>query len=226
LIDFETGEVCDDGNVINETECPYGDGECTGCSADCSAELPLTGPFCGDGLSTCPEHCDDGNNLSCGTCSANCSTLQSAHATGLIVAVVASSIVDTDGFTIDDGLGTTASFEFDSDDDVVPGHLPILLSGSESSSIVATRIRNAIETSDLQIDATTQGALVFLVHQFATSLGNQTMLESVNDEGFLVMGMASGAGGDCEDGVRCSTNDDCVPGLVCDTTLKECSPQP
>lgn len=45
-----SGAVCDDGNAVTETECPYGVPTCSACNADCSAELDLTGPFCGDGI--------------------------------------------------------------------------------------------------------------------------------------------------------------------------------
>lgn len=44
------GDVCDDGDATGETECPYGVPTCTACNADCSAEIDLTGPFCGDGI--------------------------------------------------------------------------------------------------------------------------------------------------------------------------------
>jgi cysteine-rich repeat protein len=60
---LEPGEICDDGNTLTETECAYGDQNCIACNADCSAELSLTGAYCGDG-NLDPgegEECDDGN---------------------------------------------------------------------------------------------------------------------------------------------------------------------
>lgn len=43
-------EVCDDGNTVNETSCPYGQPTCLGCNSNCSATIPLTGTYCGDGI--------------------------------------------------------------------------------------------------------------------------------------------------------------------------------
>lgn len=79
------GEVCDDGNQANETQCPYGTVFCTTCNASCSAPLQLLGPYCGDGTLTSPEACDDGNSLtefaceygeeSCAVCSSTCTPI-------------------------------------------------------------------------------------------------------------------------------------------------------
>ena len=43
-------EICDDGNSIDETTCPYGTPTCTGCAADCSVILDLYGAYCGEGV--------------------------------------------------------------------------------------------------------------------------------------------------------------------------------
>ena len=87
VVDVDALEVCDDGNTITETQCPYGTPTCTACSADCSEVLSLTGPFCGDGQTDLGhEECDDGNTCTetcpygtptCTICSATC-TLVSA----------------------------------------------------------------------------------------------------------------------------------------------------
>ena len=76
-------EVCDDGNTITETSCPYGTRNCSVCNATCTAVLNLTGDFCGDGRVTASEACDDGNTVTetscpygtrnCTVCNANCS---------------------------------------------------------------------------------------------------------------------------------------------------------
>ena len=72
--DVESPEVCDDGNTSTETECAYGTATCTACSADCSAELSLTGRFCGDGATDGGdgEACDDGNLVNLDGCSDTC----------------------------------------------------------------------------------------------------------------------------------------------------------
>ena len=60
-------DVCDDGNIIDETECAYGTMTCTACNADCSAELSLTGGYCGDTIVNGPEECEgtDPNGATC-----------------------------------------------------------------------------------------------------------------------------------------------------------------
>jgi len=86
-------EACDDGNNVTETSCPYGPGTCTACNADCTAQLSLTGPSCGDGVVNGPsgtEICDDGNTQNetacpygtpvCTTCNSTCSA--ALHLTG------------------------------------------------------------------------------------------------------------------------------------------------
>ncbi|HJQ83305.1 MAG TPA: DUF4215 domain-containing protein [Candidatus Binatia bacterium] len=52
----DPGEVCDDGNRLNED----------GCDANCRP----TG--CGNGMPTCPEECDDGNAVDGDGCDSNC----------------------------------------------------------------------------------------------------------------------------------------------------------
>jgi choice-of-anchor A domain-containing protein len=76
-------EVCDDGNLVTETSCPYGQASCIRCNATCTQVLNLPGPSCGDGSRNGPEACDDGNTVnetacpygqaSCTTCNASCS---------------------------------------------------------------------------------------------------------------------------------------------------------
>ncbi|MFO0557965.1 MAG: DUF4215 domain-containing protein [Polyangiales bacterium] len=65
-------EACDDGNLMTETECPYGTATCTRCNADCTMSLMLTGGTCGDGVINGMEECDDGFALGGDGCSATC----------------------------------------------------------------------------------------------------------------------------------------------------------
>ena len=63
----ETGEVCDDGNAVTETACPYGQPTCVACNATCAQVLNLAGPYCGDGIVNGGESCD-GAQLGGSTC--------------------------------------------------------------------------------------------------------------------------------------------------------------
>ncbi len=81
-------EPCDDGNVTTEPNCPYGQGTCNVCSANCQNVIARTGVFCGDNVINGPtldggtEVCDDGNAItetscaygtaSCTGCAGNC----------------------------------------------------------------------------------------------------------------------------------------------------------
>jgi cysteine-rich repeat protein len=77
--------VCDDGNTVTETSCPYGTPTCMKCDAACQTTLNLTGPYCGDGIKNGSEACDDGNTVtetscpygeqSCTACKADCSAI-------------------------------------------------------------------------------------------------------------------------------------------------------
>ncbi|HVE81472.1 MAG TPA: DUF4215 domain-containing protein, partial [Myxococcales bacterium] len=70
-VDTDAGELCDDGNSIDETSCPYGNPTCDTCNSTCSGGLSLTGPYCGDGNKddAGAEVCDDGNAVNETGCS-------------------------------------------------------------------------------------------------------------------------------------------------------------
>jgi cysteine-rich repeat protein len=215
---LDPDEECDDGNVITEAECPYGEVICNVCAADCTF-VERTGPFCGDGIVTNCEVCDDGNP-SCGTCGADCRELfQLASATGWILAVDGASLVDGETFTLDDGMGTVAAFEFDlASDGVENGNTAIDVSASDPADLVANRIRVAIINSALQIDAERINNLVTLVNQHQSNLGNKPISETVSNADFLVTGMQGGAGGDCLLAEECGTDGDCASGL-CESNM-------
>jgi len=64
-----TDEMCDDGNTMNETSCPYGTQTCQLCSSNCMMVENLTGQVCGDtNLDSPNEVCDDGNRMTEATC--------------------------------------------------------------------------------------------------------------------------------------------------------------
>jgi cysteine-rich repeat protein len=68
-------EACDDGNQTTETQCEYGTPTCSACTSDCSGELVLTGPYCGDGVvDVANEQCDAGPGGS-ESCSPNCEAI-------------------------------------------------------------------------------------------------------------------------------------------------------
>lgn len=103
-------EVCDDGNTITETSCPYGQTSCTACNATCTEILHLTGGYCGDGIVNGAEVCDDGNTVTetscpygeanCTRCNATCSAVLHLSGSYCGDGVVSGAEVCDDGNTI------------------------------------------------------------------------------------------------------------------------------
>jgi len=67
---LESGEVCDDGNIL--TCSPY-----PGCSANCQREVK-----CGNRIKECNEQCDDGNLINGDGCSSSCRITSGGGGTG------------------------------------------------------------------------------------------------------------------------------------------------
>ena len=71
IIDAGNGEVCDRG-AENDRACFYGEESCEVCAADCSGTVQKVGEYCGDGLVTGDEVCDDGNDSNEDACLTSC----------------------------------------------------------------------------------------------------------------------------------------------------------
>jgi hypothetical protein len=63
--------------------------------------------------------------------------------------------------------------------------------------------------------------IIPLVHQRFSSKGNKAITWNIPDNGFTAVGMSGGAGGDCDVGVGCTTNNDCASN-DCDTGAHQC----
>ena len=200
-------EMCDDGNRITEANCAYGTPTCMVCAGDCQSQVARTGLFCGDGLPAAGEACDDHNSMTCGSCDAGCNMITSAAATGYIVSVSGQEYSDGETITIKDGTSTVV-FELDNDN-LFTG-TRVQFSNGDSATSVAGRLKTQINNSVLMIDAVNNGALVLLTHQRNTSMGNQAITSTVNDNDFSFDGMSGGAGGDCFANVGCMTGADCA----------------
>lgn len=77
----EGSEVCDDGDLVTETQCDYGTPACTLCNATCTATLNLTGSYCSDSVvdGGYGEACDDGNTAGGDGCNAACTAIESGY---------------------------------------------------------------------------------------------------------------------------------------------------
>lgn len=119
-------------------------------------------------------------------------------ATGSITTVVPGSIIEAETFTIDDGINTPVTFEFDKPPDGVGGGNVAV---DISTAVTADDVRDAIIAaitgvgSALAIDAVSGGsALVNLTHRSSGLVGNVAITEGVVDAGFIVTGMSGGSG--------------------------------
>ena len=210
-------EQCDDGNAVTETTCPYGTASCTTCSATCQ-DFTATGNVCGDGVIDPDGHevCDDGNALGCGQCSASCTVVQNAHATGLILPANGADTVDGDTFTIDDGINPPVTFEFTN---ATPQGTNVKIgpfNNGDTNTAMRTKIVTAINGvagTLLVTAANSTGALISLTHDRATTLGNQAIDEQVSSPNFHVFGMSGGQAGDCTTGQGCTANADCASNM-------------
>ncbi len=177
------------------------------------AMVPDAMAVCGNGTQEPSESCDDNNDNNCGSCNMGCGTVQSpTAATGSITAIDPANINDTETFTINDGLGTSVTFEFEK----TGGTTDVIvdISGAASAADVKTAIIAAITgQAGLQVSPSDGGgAIVTLTHDRLSSLGNQTVTDTVVDAGFVVSGLSGGVAGDCTTGIGCSGNDDCASG--------------
>jgi cysteine-rich repeat protein len=163
---------------------------------------------CGDGAVSCPEVCDDGNEHPCGTCNAACTaSVQPSAATGFILTPASSELADGETFTLDDGFGNVAVFEFETGGGTT--FIPVSASLA-SASIMAQRIETAITLSSIGISASAGSNMVSLTNVRQSSLGNTPIQESVDSQDFVTNGMQGGAAGDCLTGIECSSDSDCA----------------
>ncbi|WP_164018788.1 DUF4215 domain-containing protein [Pyxidicoccus trucidator] len=200
-------EECDDGNYFNDD--------------DCLSSCVLA--RCGDGFmdQTPPviEECDDGNALACGTCGQGCQVRQdSSIASGYFEAVEGGLIADGEIFSISDGRARLF-FEFNKTGQVPDSHVEVSIGDGTAARGVAwamaVAITKQISNGKLDIQVTGPGdkdALVRLDNVAPGTHGNQALIESVKDRGFLAEGMSEGAGHDCPEGTRCTRNEDCAGG--------------
>ena len=202
-------EDCDDGNAITDV-CAYGQTSCLVCDNTCHSANGVISS-CGDGnWQPAFENCDDRNNSSCGTCSSDCQTFSLDYAIGKFGEIGSSQIVNGGKFTLNDGINPEVIFEF-SNENVLDTIVKIPLN---SMRPIGKEIEEAINRSPepLLIKATWEDSeppRVNLKHRLPTALGNQGIMSSPSNIGFIIEGMTGGASGDCHDGVGCNSNADC-----------------
>lgn len=186
-------------------------------NAHCDGSAYCVANVCGDGVVNDPETCDDNNNLSCGTCSANCNAIQSpSAATGSITTIAGSLMNDGETLVVPDGFNQPAILEFEVDGDgVSPGSIPVVISHFVSATDVKNKIIVAVNAigASLFVTASDGGpGTVVLTNERNSSLGNQPLIANVAGLDFSVTGMSGGAAGDCPASIPCASPDDCASG--------------
>lgn len=119
----------------------------------------------------------------------------SVAATGTITTVAGGSLVDGETFTLEDTLGNVVVFEFDDNASVSesPTLRQVVFGGGDSADTVRDTIITAITGSALEITASDGGAAtVSLVQDNKTTSGNNAILETVANTGFVVAGFTGG----------------------------------
>jgi len=102
---------------------------------------------------------------------------------------------DGETFTINDGLISAVTFEFDRDGSVGAGNVAINVSALATASQLATAVESAINASSLSVTANAVGGTVTLTHDIAGTVGNNPVTETVADAGFTVTGLTGGGNG-------------------------------
>jgi hypothetical protein len=104
-------------------------------------------------------------------------------------------MADSDYITIGDGLSAPKLYEFDeAGDGVTEGRIAVSIAAATDAASVAAILATAIAANQPAIAVTDNlDGTLSLAHKIPGAVGNVTITENVNDAGFLVAGMSSGA---------------------------------
>src|SRR5262249_49860349 len=220
-------EECDDPSLDAGGVCPYGE-VCTNMCVSCKKIPIVVGPPCGDGLINNPdggERCDDGNTASCGSCNKQCTANRLASAGGTITAVSGNQIRAGETFKLDNGRAMVQVFEFtpDGDGGTASGNVLIIAPPvPENADVVADNIILAIKSTGLGIDAgytncgsPSSSCTVILSNLQPGIDGNKPITTTPANPQWSASGMTGGAGYDCQEGVGCASDQDCLSTLTC-----------
>jgi cysteine-rich repeat protein len=171
---------------------------------------------CGNGVMETGEACDDGNTASCGTCSADCSTVRviPAGVDASLTIGAGTNIADGDTITIGDGTNT-AVFEFECDpigdcpgatDGIASGNIEVPFNATNFDGMDDTieyrdLLIAAIDAASLTTDADDDGSSNAVV----TLTGVETVSDTVGAPTFV-------------SAVRCLANRGCSGDNVCLST--------
>lgn len=116
-------------------------------------------------------------------------------ASGSITTVAGANLVDTETFTLNDGVNPAVVFEFDlNGGGVTPGNEAVVYTAADSATVVRDAMIAAINgAASLDITASPGGpAQVLLVNDAVGTAGNVAITDTVADAGFTTTGMSGG----------------------------------
>lgn len=117
-------------------------------------------------------------------------------AIGTVTTIAGANHVNGETLVVNDGEGTTITFEFRDDATPTGSNVLVDTSGSPSAGTMRDRLITAFGTTALNITASIgDTARVDLVHGTNGGVGNIAMTETVGDGGFIVSGMGGGGYG-------------------------------
>lgn len=119
-------------------------------------------------------------------------------ATGSINTVAQANLIDGETFTLNDGVNSAVTFEFDKvPDGVTPGNIIVDISADVTADDIKSSIISAINgAASLDITAGDGGTgIVSLTNDASGIFGNQTITDTVNNIGFTTTGMSGGTAG-------------------------------
>ena len=126
---------------------------------------------------------------------------ESVHATGSYLAIAFASLVDTETFTIDDGVNAPTDFEFDTLGNGGTGTVVINVSADTTDIDIATSMVAAINGVAGALAVTADNvagtsATVTITNDVGGTAGNAALAETVADAGFIATGMSGGTTAD------------------------------
>ena len=116
-------------------------------------------------------------------------------ATGFIITVSGSSLVDGETFTVSDGINPSTTFEFDSNGSVSAGQVGITFTAGQNATNIRDAIINAVNSAGASLAVTAWdggAARVNLTNDNGGAVGNLPLTETVTNPSFTVDGMAGG----------------------------------
>lgn len=166
--------------------------------------LPLGPTSSGKPASIAPRYYSDNNEVSFVVGLANRAGglgFQAIGAIAINTSITGSDIADGKQFTLNDGTNPAVTFEFDKVGGVAFGNIAIPYTNGDNAAAIKSAIIGAINGAPLLAISASDGTglfgsdeVVFLQNDNIGSIGNQSIIDTVNISGITFAGMSGGIG--------------------------------